>query len=51
MCMTTIYAAMREELLVATGDDWNATRQFVKHDLQCVAAHPDESERVFVGTF
>lgn len=49
--MTRIYAAMREELLVADdGAGWESSRRLDGHGLQCVAAHPDEPERVFVGT-
>lgn len=51
--MPTIYAPMRESLLVASGerDDWQARVAFDDHDLECVAVHPDAPERVFVGTF
>ncbi|ELY52486.1 WD40/YVTN/BNR-like repeat-containing protein [Natronolimnohabitans innermongolicus] len=60
--MTTVYAALRDRLLVYTNDDdaadgtdadtsgRTATR-LEGHDLECVAASPDRPERVFVGTF
>lgn len=51
--MATIYAPMRESLLVASGEpgDWQARVAFDDHDLECIAVHPDAPERVFVGTF
>lgn len=51
--MTTIYAAMRDALLVVTGEpgDWRTTRRLDGHSLECVAAHPSHPDRVFVGTF
>ena len=51
--MTTIYAAMRNSLLVVTGEegDWTSARRLDEHDLECVAVSPDEPNRLFVGTF
>ncbi len=51
--MRTLYAAMRNGLVVATGegDDWTAAEALAGHDLECVAAAPERPDRVFVGTF
>ncbi|WP_306053325.1 WD40/YVTN/BNR-like repeat-containing protein [Natronococcus wangiae] len=52
--MTTIYAAMRDRLLVCTADadeGWETTERLEGHDLECVAASSEAPERVFVGTF
>ncbi|WP_122090650.1 WD40/YVTN/BNR-like repeat-containing protein [Halalkalicoccus subterraneus] len=52
--MTTVYAAMRNTLLVARGDDdsgWRSERRLGEYDLQCLAVSPEAPERVFVGTF
>lgn len=51
--MTTVYAAMRDALVVATGegDDWTATKTLDGHDLEFAAADSAEPDRVFVGTF
>lgn len=51
--MTTIYAAMRGALVVATGGsgDWRATERLTDHDLECVAVAPEVPDRVFCGTF
>ncbi|MCU4974629.1 hypothetical protein OB955_18065 [Halobacteria archaeon AArc-m2/3/4] len=51
--MTTIYAAMRNRLLVCTDgeDGWTTAEHLKGHDLECVASSPDEPERAFVGTF
>ena len=51
--MPTIYAAMRDALLVASGEpgDWQTRERLVDHDLECVAVHPDAPDRVFCGTF
>ncbi|WP_207586929.1 hypothetical protein [Halomontanus rarus] len=53
--MTTIYAAMRNRLLVCTdgdgtGSDWTATAHLEGRDLECVAGSPAAPERAFVGT-
>lgn len=51
--MATIYAAMRNRLLRCERDDgnWETSNHLEGHDLECVAASPDEPDRVFVGTF
>lgn len=51
--VTTIFAAMRTALLVVTGGsgDWQTARRLDGHDLECVAVHPNEPNRVFCGTF
>ena len=58
--MPTIYAAMREALLVVDvepgsppgdGSPPDPTRRLDGHDLECVAAHPEAPEQVLVGTF
>ncbi|MDL5361815.1 YCF48-related protein [Halalkalicoccus sp. NIPERK01] len=50
--MSTVYAAMRDTLLVASEEaGWEAERRLGTHDLQCVAVSPEVPERVFVGTF
>jgi photosystem II stability/assembly factor-like uncharacterized protein len=51
--MATLYAAMRDALVVATddGDGWQADRRLDGHDLECVAASPAAPERAFLGTF
>jgi len=49
--MTTVYAAMADRLVVATGadDDWTTTERLTDHGrLECTLAAGD---RVFVGTF
>ncbi len=45
--MTTIYVAMADALLVGN----SGTCRLDGHDLECVAAHPDVPERLFVGSF
>jgi photosystem II stability/assembly factor-like uncharacterized protein len=51
--MPTIYAAMRDRLLVVTGESggWTVRTRLDDHDLECVAASPDRPDRVLVGTF
>lgn len=52
--MPTVYAAMRNTLLVANEDDdsgWRSDRRLGEHELQCVAVSPEAPDRVFVGTF
>jgi photosystem II stability/assembly factor-like uncharacterized protein len=52
--MPTLYAAMEDSLLVATGgDDWRADRRLtdVEGRLECVDASPGAPGRVFCGTF
>lgn len=51
--MPTIYAAMRDRLLVVTGDpgDWQVRTTLTDHDLESVAASPERGERVLVATF
>ncbi|MXV63024.1 hypothetical protein GS429_13290 [Natronorubrum sp. JWXQ-INN-674] len=54
--MPTVYAALRDRLLVCTSDDtdataWTTTPRLEGHDLECVAASPAEPDRAFVGTF
>ena len=51
--MPTIYAAMRDRLLVVTGDagSWRTRTRLRDCDLECVAASPDRPDRVLVGTF
>lgn len=58
--MTTVYAAMRNRLLVCEsdgggfegdGEGWETIERLEGHDLECVAASPEAPERVFVGTF
>ncbi|MGM0592559.1 MAG: WD40/YVTN/BNR-like repeat-containing protein [Halobacteriota archaeon] len=51
--MTTVYAALRDALVVTTGgpDDWTTTERLADHDLECVAVSPDAPERVLCGTF
>jgi len=51
--MPTIYAAMRDRLLVVTGTpgDWQVGTRLTDRDLECVAVSPDRPDRVLVGTF
>ncbi|KYH27603.1 Ycf48-like protein [Halalkalicoccus paucihalophilus] len=52
--MTTVYAAMRNTLLVARekrDGEWTVEYRLGEYDLQCLAASPAAPERVFVGTF
>ncbi|WP_436345249.1 WD40/YVTN/BNR-like repeat-containing protein [Natronorubrum sp. FCH18a] len=54
--MSTLYAALRDRLLVCTPDgrtdtDWSVTTGLEGHDLECVAASPVKPDRAFVGTF
>ena len=50
--MPTIYAPLRDRLLVVAGeDDPTATERLADRDLECVAASPAAPERVFAGTF
>ncbi|WP_277553877.1 WD40/YVTN/BNR-like repeat-containing protein [Halobaculum limi] len=51
--MTTVYAAMRDHLLVVDPDDESATttESLDGRSIECVAVHPDTPARVFVGTF
>lgn len=52
--MTTVYAAMRNTLLVAReerDDGWDIAHRLGEYDLQCLAVSPEAPERVFVGTF
>ncbi|QCS41493.1 hypothetical protein [Natrinema versiforme] len=54
--MTTVLVALRDRLLVCTGDgsaagDWTTTARLEGHDLECVAADPDAPDRYVVGTF
>lgn len=49
--MTTVYAAMRNALLVARGDGWEVDRRLGDRELQCLAASSAAPERLFVGTF
>ncbi|MFQ3293368.1 MAG: photosystem II stability/assembly factor-like uncharacterized protein [Halobacteriales archaeon] len=51
--MSTIFAAMRDRLLVVTGrpGGWRVRTRLSEHDLECVAAPGDEPDRVLVGTF
>lgn len=51
--MPTIYAGMRDRLLVVTGDagNWRTRTRLRDYDLECVAASPDQPDRVHVGTF
>lgn len=48
-----VYAAMRHALLVVRGGPESPTvdRSLTGHDLECVATHPEEPNRVFCGTF
>lgn len=49
----TVYAALRNRLLVIDGEDDvpTANERLVGHDLECVAVHPDRPKTVFCGTF
>ncbi len=47
----TVYAALRDRLLVVREEVPRATERLVGHDVECVAAHPDRPDRVFCGTF
>jgi photosystem II stability/assembly factor-like uncharacterized protein len=49
----TVYAALRNRLLVIDGEDDvpTANERLVGHDLECVAVHPHRPDRVFCGTF
>ena len=51
--MTTVYAAMRDALLVAEreGAEWTDARRLDGFDLECVDASPAAPDRAFVGTF
>jgi photosystem II stability/assembly factor-like uncharacterized protein len=51
--MTTVYAALRDRLLVCESDDgdWETAEHLAGRDLECLAVSPDDSDRVFVGTF
>lgn len=51
--MTSIYVAMADALLVATGEtgDWQASERLQDHDLKCVLATASRPDRVLVGTF
>jgi len=51
--VTTVYAAMADSLLVATGEGgrWARHERLADHRLEAVAAVPARPDRVFVGTF
>ena len=51
--MAAIYAAMRDRLLVVTGEpgDWQSTVRLEGRDLECADASKDAPDRVFCGTF
>lgn len=51
--MTTVYAAMRDALVVADrrGAEWDAAVSLDGEDLECVDVSPDAPDRAFVGTF
>lgn len=51
--MHTLYAALNETLLVAsgTGEDWQLTEHRPAAELQCLAATPAAPERVYCGSF
>ncbi|WP_284012236.1 WD40/YVTN/BNR-like repeat-containing protein [Halobaculum litoreum] len=51
--MTTVYAAMRDHFVVvdADGAETTAAASLDGRSLECVAVHPEASDRVFVGTF
>ena len=50
--MTTTYAALRNGLLTVDPDaDETTATALDGHTLECVAVHPDDPDRVFVGTF
>lgn len=50
--MTTVYAALRDRLLVCEDDEeWTTTTALEGYDLESLAVSPDAPERVFVGTF
>ncbi|QLG63803.1 WD40/YVTN/BNR-like repeat-containing protein [Halorarum salinum] len=50
--MVTAYAAMRDRFLAADPDAGTTVSTALDgRSLECVAVHPDRSERVFVGTF
>ena len=48
--MTTVYAAMRNVLLVSPSEG-ELEERLGGHDLECLAVHPEAPERVVVGTF
>ncbi|MFB6228664.1 MAG: WD40/YVTN/BNR-like repeat-containing protein [Halobacteriales archaeon] len=47
----TVYAALRDRLLVVREDTPQARERLEGYDLECVAAHLDRPDRVFCGTF
>ena len=47
----TVYAALRDRLLVIQEDTPRTAERLVGNDLECVVAHPDRPGRVFCGTF
>ncbi|MDG5819171.1 hypothetical protein [Natronococcus sp. A-GB7] len=51
--MTTVYAALRDRLLVCEdgAGEWTTTSRLEGHDIECLAASQGAPERVFVGTF
>lgn len=51
--MTTVYAAMEDELLVIEGenDDWRADSKLTGEHPQCLALDPERPERLYCGTF
>lgn len=51
--MVTLYVAMRDALLVASGGpgDWQSSTRLTDHDPECLVVHPDRPERVLCGTF
>lgn len=48
--MQRAYAAMRSGVLLL-GEDEEPAIRLTDHDLECVAVHPDDPERAFVGTY
>ena len=51
--MPTVYAALEDRLLAASGDDgsWRTVVRLEGRDLECVAVSPADPDQVFVGAF
>lgn len=51
--MVTLYVAMRDALLVASGgpDSWQTATRLAEREPECLAVHPDRPERLLCGTF
>ncbi|WP_331236017.1 WD40/YVTN/BNR-like repeat-containing protein [Natronorarus salvus] len=51
--MPRIYAALRDGLVVATGegDEWRTATELTDRRIECVAVSPERPNRILVGTF